>query len=64
MRIDSQTCHSAGGVFDAIRSSITKLLIGGMKLRVTESIEFGSRDIGIIRNQGSMRQSITGIISD
>src|SRR5262249_39059247 len=60
--IDNQTCHHAGGVFEAMRSSMAKVLMGGMKLSVTLSVEFGSVDIGIHKNQGTINKSISGII--
>src|SRR5690606_24701263 len=62
--IDSQTCHSGGGSVDAIRISMPNVLIGGTKLATTETVELGSREIGIHRSHGRIRTSISGVLSD
>src|SRR5512139_2317468 len=59
----SSVCQIGGGVDEASRSMITKLLMGGTNVSATASVEFGSRLIGIQRNQGIMMTSMTGVIS-
>src|SRR5690606_3068279 len=61
---DAQTCHSGGGSVEAMRISMPKVLIGGTKLAITDSVELGSREMGIQRNHGRIRTSISGVISD
>ena len=39
----SSTCHVGGGVADPSRIIMAKVLTGGMKLRATANVEFGSR---------------------
>ena len=60
----SSTCHVGGGVADASRIIMAKVLTGGMKLRATANVEFGSRPMTVANIQGAMSTSITGVISD
>src|SRR3954466_7053069 len=50
--IDVHTCHQGGGVFDAIRSSMAKVLTGGTKLMTVLNVEFGSREMGSQNSHG------------
>src|SRR4029077_14224633 len=62
--IDVHTCHSGGGEFDAIRSSMVNVFTGGMRLMVTLNAESGSREIGSQKIHGTMMISMIGIIMD
>src|SRR5437764_549952 len=62
--IDNQTCQHCGGVIDAMRSSMAKLFMGGMKLMAVLSVEFGSREIGSESTYGMISRIMIGIIND
>src|SRR4029078_10470490 len=74
--IDSHTCHVGGGGDEASRSNMQHALTGGRhsdrpnaltgggKLTTTESVESGSREIGIQRIHGTMSSSVIGNIND
>ena len=62
-RIESQICQNGGGELEAIRSSMAKVFMGGMKLTMTLNTESGLRDIGNQRIQGIINVSDSGIIS-
>src|SRR5262249_20218686 len=62
--IDSHTCHTGGGCVDASRSNMPNEFTGGKKLTTTDSVESGSREIGIHKNHGTMSSSVIGNIND
>ena len=58
------TSQAGGGSVEESRSIMPKELMGGRKLETTLTVEFGSREIGSQRNQGSIVMIMTGNISD
>src|SRR5215468_8920372 len=62
--IDAHTCHHGGGAVDVRRSSIAKLLTGGIMLMMVANIEFGFCEMGNQTQNGNVSSSMSGIISD
>src|SRR5687768_16849992 len=57
--IDNHTCQAGGGVDDASRSSMAKLLTGGTKLTTTANVELGSPMMGIMKIQGTIMTNMS-----